>query len=42
MAVEVVGVGFDHGIVADGVAEGDRGGIEEFLGELDVAGGGIR
>lgn len=41
VAVVAVGIGGDHGVVADGVADGEWGGVEELVGEFGVAGGGV-
>lgn len=41
MAVLVVRVGSDHGIVTDGVADGEWGGVEKLSGKFDIGGGGV-
>lgn len=41
MAIMAMRKGSDHGIVADGVANGQWSSIKELVSEFDVAGGGV-
>jgi len=37
VTIVTVGKGSDHGVVTDGITNGQGGGVEELVGEFDVA-----
>jgi len=41
VTIVTVGKGSDHGVVTDGVTNGQGGGVEELVSEFDVASSGV-